>query len=272
MKIGDRGPDVEALQKALAARSYLTTVDGRFGAGTAQSVKRWYLDSGYEAPTRVADGTAEPKPEDSAAPITEPPNPPAQEVYVPISEIVAIPSASAQVIQGLQVGQQLGAENTADFVLGSADLIVTVTTPVVSLGDVVAGDAATISVAGTDVEGVVGEIRSSNASDETAPAGEESEQVASEVTFVVTPSTALPSTTGRASVTVVKQVVAEDALLVPVLAVSDRGTDKNILTKRGSDGELVEVQVTVLGALQGEVAVAPTKPGALEVGDQVRVG
>lgn len=268
MGVGDRGPDVEALQKALVTRSYLTAADGRFGSATAQAVTRWYQDGGYTAPARTA---VEPKSPDPSDPSSDAAATPASEVYVPIAELVAMPSDSAQVIQGLQTGQQLGIEGAADFVLGSADVVVTVTTPVVSLGDVVAGDAATISIGGEDVGGVVGEIRSTG-SDASSDDAAETEQGATEVTFVVTPNTALPALSGRATVAVTKEIVAQDALLVPVLAVSDRGPDKNVLTKRADDGSLVEVRVTVLGTLQGEVAVAPTKQGALEVGDQVRVG
>lgn len=273
MGVGDRGPDVEALQKALVARSYLTAADGRFGSATAQAVTRWYEEGGYTAPTRTSTTTAaaEPKSQESSAPSADAAVPPVTEVYVPIAEIVAMPSDSAQVIRGLQTGQQLGIEGTPDFVLGSADVVVIVTTPVVSLGDVVAGDAATISVGGEDVEGVVGEIRSTD-SEASSDDAAEAEQGATEVTFVVTPNAALPAVGGRATVSVTKQIVAEDALLVPVLAVSDRGPDKNVLTKRDGDGTLVEVPVTVLGTLQGEVAVSPTKQGALGVGDQVRVG
>ncbi|MCB8045400.1 hypothetical protein JM654_18445 [Microbacterium oxydans] len=86
------------------------------------------------------------------------------------------------------------------------------------------------------------------------------------------PKAALPGSAGRARVTVVKQIVAEDALIVPVLAVSDRGPDKTVLTKQQADGTLFEVPVTVLGTLQGEVAVEPLDEGALKTGDLVRVG
>ncbi|MCB8045399.1 hypothetical protein JM654_18440 [Microbacterium oxydans] len=81
---------------------------------------------------------------------------PAAEGYVPVAEILAMPSASAQVVQGVQVGQRLAAEGVPDFILGSADLVVTITVPVTDLGDVVAGDAAVISIGGTEVEGTVG--------------------------------------------------------------------------------------------------------------------
>lgn len=288
MGVGDRGPDVEALQRALAARSYPVTADGRFGAETSAAVTRWYRDSGYEPTTRStpADKTTPgetPKPEDRdvAARAPAPAPAPAPEGYVPVAELVAMPTTTAQVVQGVQVGQRLAVEGQPDLILGSADLVVTITVPATDLGDVVAGDAATISIDGVTVEGTVGAIPAPGAAnaapvaEEPAPQGaaeDPGSEQAAEVSFAVVPTSPLPAATGRARVTVTKQIVAEDALIVPVLAVSDRGAAKNVLTKQEKDGSLVEVPVSVLGTLQGEVAVAPLKPGALTVGDRVRVG
>lgn len=280
MGLGDRGPDVEALQAALVARSYQVTADGRFGSETAAAVKRWYQDSGYEAPTRRAPTVDKASPAENVRPV-EGDKPaegdtdvPAAEGYVPLSEILAMPSASVQVIQGTQVGQRLGAEGKPDLLLGSADLVVTITVPVTDLGDVVAGDAALISIDGADVEGTVGDIRPTGVAEDSEGSGSggQEEQAAPEVTFAVIPKAALPGSTGQARVTVIKQIVAQDALIVPVLAVSDRGPDKNVLTKQQDDGTLLEVPVKVLGALQGEVAVEPIEEGALKTGDRVRVG
>ncbi|WP_081859797.1 MULTISPECIES: peptidoglycan-binding domain-containing protein [unclassified Microbacterium] len=273
MGVGDRGPDVEALQAALVVRSYQLNADGRFGGETAAAVKRWYQDNGYEAPTRsaAAEKTSSEGGEKAADPSEKAP---AAEGYVPVAEILAMPSASAQVVKGVQVGQRLAAEGVPDLILGSADLVVTITVPVTDLGDVVAGDAAVISIGGTEVEGIVGDIRPSDSAEDSEGSGSngDAEQAAPEVTFAVVPKTALPGSSGRARVAVIKQIVAEDALIVPVLAVSDRGPDKNVLTKQQADGTLLEVPVTVLGTLQGEVAVEPRDEGALKAGELVRVG
>ncbi|MFB4350548.1 peptidoglycan-binding protein [Microbacterium sp. CR_7] len=274
MGVGDRGPDVAALQSALAARSYPVKADGRFGSETAAAVVRWYRDDGYEAPTRVST-VAEPDgaEDDDGARDTSTPPPPTGG-FVPVAEIQAMPASNAQVVQGLKVGQQLAVEGQPDFILGSADLVITITVPVSDLGEVVAGDMATISVDGGEVEGTVGDIRSPDAAEtpETETPGGQAGSAESEVTFTVLPKTPLPVSTGRARVTVVKQIVAEDALIVPVLAVSDRGAHKNVLTKRQQDGTFIEVAVTVLGTLQGEVAIEPVEQGALAPGDRVRVG
>ncbi|MFS0910705.1 peptidoglycan-binding protein [Microbacterium sp. 179-I 3D2 NHS] len=280
MGVGDRGPDIAALQTALAARSYPVAADGRFGSETAAAVARWYRDSGYEAPTRSA---TVPEPDDAKPNDAEEGDgakesgaaQPTTEGFVPVTEIQALPANTAQVVQGLKVGQRLAVEGRPDFILGSADLVVTITAPVSDLGEVVAGDVATISVDGAEIEGTVGDIRSPNTAAESAEAessGEQEASAAPEVTFAVLPKTPLAVSTGRARVTVVKQIVAENALIVPVLAVSDRGPEKNVLTKKQPDGTFIEVPVTVLGTLQGEVAVEPVGEGALESGDRVRVG
>lgn len=280
MGVGDRGPDVAALQAALAAQSSPVNTDGRFGRETAAAVTRWYEDNGYVAPTRTAASAektttpadAETKSDTSAAGTG---TTPVAQSYVPVSELVAIPGAAAQVVQGTQVGQRLADEGRPDLILGSADLVVSVTAPATDLGDVLAGDEATITLDGFEVAGTVGEITSTGATQSAEASGSEDQQqqqAAPEVSFTVTPATVLPVPTGRARVTVVKQIVAEDALIVPVLAVADRGPDKNVLTKQQDDGSLIEVPVTVLGTLQGEVAVAPITEGAVKTGDRVRVG
>lgn len=91
MGVGDRGPDVAALQTALAAHSYPVEADGRFGSETAAAVARWYRDGGYEAPTRtptvVEPDDAE---EDDGAKDTGT-TPPTTEGFVPVAEIQAMP-------------------------------------------------------------------------------------------------------------------------------------------------------------------------------------
>lgn len=283
MGIGDSGPDVKALQEALAARGYPVEPDGLFGVVTADAVERWYGDAGYGAPTRGAPDVRR-SAADAAVDEGSDPGDAASESletgYVPTSEILAIPTASAAVIQGLRIGQLVGTAGTPDLVLGSADVVVTITVPSTDVGHVATGDVATVFVHGAEVEAVVGEMRAveqGEVAHDPAAIGDRDDAVPpgsseSAVSFSVIPSEALPITTGRAQVTVTQEVVAADALIVPVLAVSDRGSDKNVVTKRQADGTLLEVAVAVLGTVHGEVAVEPLKRGTLDDGDRVRVG
>ena len=271
---GDRGPDVEALQIALAARSYPVKPDGRYGAETAAAVRRWYRDSGYDAASRSTTDTEKDRQGGGDAPVTSPSPMPSTGEYVPLTELVAIPTSSARVVQGVQIGQRVAEEGRPDLILGSADLVVTVVVSVAELGDVRAGDDATVSVDGAEIVGVVGDITPTATAEPDAgsPSAAEDSGAASDVTFVVTPATSLPASASRAQVTVIEEIVAEDALIVPVLAVSDRGRGKSVLRTQQDDGTIMEVPVTVLGSVHGEVAVKPTEDRALEAGDRVVVG
>ncbi|MFJ8842831.1 peptidoglycan-binding protein [Streptomyces cyaneofuscatus] len=53
LRLGDKGPDVRQLQRALNGR-YGVAVTGTYGTSTATAVKRLYEDSGYEAPVGEA--------------------------------------------------------------------------------------------------------------------------------------------------------------------------------------------------------------------------
>jgi hypothetical protein len=290
MGFGDLGPDVRVLQSMLAARGYDAGIDSQFGAATAMAVKNWYEDNGYRPLVRArsisassavgSDGIGDVTQD---APTPAPPpgvdTKPIEDAYVPVAEIVGILPSSARVIRGVGVGTRVAVSGAPDFVIGSADTVVTVTASASELGDVAEGDVATISFAGTEVEGAVGEISrpstdggGSGSGGVASPAAPSEGSNQATVTFTITPKTPLPSSTGQARVVVTKNVVSHEALLVPVLAVVDRGGDSVVVTKRGSDGTLVEVQVAVLGTLQGEAAVEPVTEGSLKVGDEVRVG
>ncbi|MFC7963359.1 hypothetical protein [Streptomyces cinereoruber] len=55
LRLGDKGPDVRQLQRALNGR-YGVAVTGTYGMATATAVKRLYQDSGYDAPVGEATG------------------------------------------------------------------------------------------------------------------------------------------------------------------------------------------------------------------------
>ena len=309
MGYGDRGPDITALQGVLVSKGYLGTADGKFGAGTVRAVHNWYRANGYDAPTRVrpnsdatgsdsqgagsttssgADATSSSGDGGSAA------NQPStttvvNDAYVPISEIVAITTSPSRVLQGVTIGTHTGDSATGGLLLGSTDLVITVSVPAAELGGVVESDHAKVTVAGAEIDGVVGKINqpapaadgqpSSDTQAQAGPtqagAGQPSQggDQAANVTFQILPATALPTgTTGTVQVNVTKDVVAEKSLLVPTLAIVDRGGDRKAVAKHRSDGSLVEVPVTVIGMLQGQIAIAPVKAGALAAGDEVRIG
>lgn len=306
MGFGDHGPDVTQLQTVLASLGYSANVDGQFGAQTVAAVNGWYQDNGYSAPLRPRVSTAPGASTDTSAAASGGGATDAgkdtgksgtaastgqQDAFVPLAEIVAVPSQSSQVLQGASIGTHVASSGKADLILGSSDVIVSVSTTAAELGDVVKGDTAKIAFAGAEVEGIVGDISKSdsasapsNPSDSSAgssdqtgrgqQAGAGGQDQSSKLTFIVAPKTPLPAAqgSGTARVTVTKNIVTKEALLVPVLAVSDRGGDTKVVTKRRADGTSVEVPVSVLGTLQGQVAVEPVTADALKQGDEVRVG
>lgn len=284
MGFGDRGPDVLALQTVLSEQGYDVVPDGVFGAGTADGVARWHADRGYVAPVR-------PRPEerpltDSAEglPGTTPSAPPPveEEAYMPVSGLVAMPWPTAQVLRGVAVGTFVAA-GRADLELGAPDVVVTVTTTPAEQGGIVPGDVATISIAGKEVEATVGEIRGAaggsegDAEPEPRPDGrgeETAEDPGPQVTLTITPNTALPPTVpvGSARVVVTRMLLAEEALLVPVSAVADRGGGRAAVFRHEEDGSFREVPVDVIVTHRGQVALAPRDADALREGEDVRVG
>ncbi|MBW9110159.1 peptidoglycan-binding domain-containing protein [Microbacterium ureisolvens] len=272
---GDSGPDVIALQTTLAHRGYGVSADGVFGARTDQAVRAWYRDSGYNAPTRApslpdADAASE-RGDGTAAP--------AEVAYVPVSELQGINSLPISVVRGIAVGDPVGVEGTSDVMLGSPEKVVVVAADPTQMADIAEGDVATIAIDSTEVEARVSGLapRSTEEEGSVGDGDNSSAEDAARATvssFTVTPTTPLvdlaPGTPVRVLIT--RHIVSEEALLVPVIAVTDRGAQNNVILVRRSDGSFVEVGVTVLGALDGQAAVAPDEDGAVSVGDEVKVG
>jgi hypothetical protein len=290
--LGDSGPDVRVLQEALQKRGYGTAVDGKFGSGTAQAVDRWFKDSGYEPVQRAVPSTgrsaspsqdsasdATPVPTSSVAPKTTAET--ATAVFVPLTAMATMPYETARVSKGLRVGDRVAVSDKPDVVFGAMDAVVTVSTAPSELGDVVNGDRATIIVDGQTLDGAISAVTTGSgattaspgsAGSTEAPGGAVEDQTASMVVVPDTPLDPASIGTDQARVTVVKDVLADAALIVPVLAVTDRGAGDAVVTKRMPDAALREVPVVILATYEGAVAVRPTETGALAVGEEVQVG
>ncbi|WP_448058598.1 hypothetical protein [Cellulomonas hominis] len=68
------------------------------------------------------------------------------------------------------------------------------------------------------------------------------------------------------------RTVGQESLIVPTRAVATGGAGDGHVLRREADGSFRSVAVTELGALGGQSAIAPTEPGTLAAGDEVRVG
>ncbi|MEX8032566.1 peptidoglycan-binding protein [Microbacterium sp. 20-116] len=297
MGFGDQGPDVEALQRALSSAGYSVQADGRFGVGTAQALQSWYKDAGYIAPTRPRpegepsrssrsstadtganrDVTADSSDAKSNLTPLEAPKVIA-DAFMPVAEVVGMTTSSAKVLRSVPVGTRVAVSGTPDIVLGSSEVVVSVSAAAADVTKIVEGDTATISLANGEIQATIGAITPSVAgksqvSSKDAAAGTAGDDVDADTTFLVIPRSALDVPTGatQARVTVVKNILPEQALLVPVLAVTDRGSGNTVVHKRQQDGTLAEIPVRVLGSLNGQVAVAASAD-SLVAGEEVRVG
>lgn len=251
MGFGDVGPDVRQLQSALVSAGYLESTDGSFGPQTARAVAALYAEAGYAVPLRTRSGTEE---EGAPKPIADP--------YIPAGEVAAVLRSPSVVLNGIDVGAKIGDAETVDLVLGSPSLLVRIDISGAPPEGVVEGAHAVIKVEGSELPGVLGEVSSSTL--------EGVEATTTTATFTVDrPSIRRAS---PATVAVTRSLVTEDALLLPVNAVVDRGDGRGIVVKQRRDGTLHEVAVNVMGSLRGIVAVQVTGAGDLNVGDRVRVG
>ncbi|WP_156138730.1 peptidoglycan-binding domain-containing protein [Microbacterium mangrovi] len=277
MATGDSGPDVIALQKALASRGYGVEADGVFGARTERAVRAWYADAGYAPTAQAAPASADGPASGASGPAEETTR--SDAVSVPLSEILSVPSLPISVVKGTAIGSAVGVKGTPDLVLGSTKKIVSVSADPAAMASVSKGDRVTLVIGSKEVDGRVTSLLrvapdSGSASDGDGTSPGKDSVPAPEASLVVTPTSPLRDVAlgTSARVTIERQIVAKKSLLVPVVAVTDRGGVNKIVLVRRKDGSFVEVRVTVLGTLDGQAAVASTKSGTLEAGDEVRVG
>ncbi len=279
--LGDQGPDVSAIQETLERLGYSLDVDGHFGSQTEAAVRQWYSKNGYTPATRDGGahdgsstsrsepGQASPETgnESEAAPATS-------EAFIPFSEILGVTVLPAVSLGELAVGTAVGVEGETDIALGSTTTTVTFEAVPADLTSIAQGDEVSIDTGGSVVKGTVSSIEAieSGSQDESMEGQSEQDDTQSRSTVTVVPSEPLQMTSTEVRVVASQIVVAEDALLVPAIAVIDRGDTHQVVVVSRSDGEFAEVEVTLLGTLDGKAAIVPLRPSSLQEGDQVRVG
>ncbi|WP_291380897.1 peptidoglycan-binding protein [Demequina sp.] len=232
LALGDTGPDVSQLQRALRRCGSTIRVDGDYGPATAGAVKVLYSRLGYEL---QGDGT----------PAT--------------SEFVVAPAAPTVV----EVVPAIGATLTADdhLTLASGPLIVLAEAPdSVANADFAAVDV-TVTFDGDNRAATIQSLRSPATDD--AFAVMEVKLVGGDV------PAAWKGVAGTA--TYATQLVASDALVVPTAAVVSQGLDSQLVYRADGNGGFVAIAVRELGSLNGRTAVMPID-GQLDEGDIVIVG
>lgn len=260
--VGDAGPDVRVLQENLKSLGLLDRVDGEFGAGTAVAVTALYRSAGVPAPSRAAPTRAA-EPSDAGAESDLPTAEPASSVYLPLSAVVAVPELPATLSSAPAVGMDLAAGAAVSFAATTALLRLAV--PVELAAVLVPGTDLICTVgAASDIPCRVQAVYDATADAAGAGGGDEVMTWADIVPLETTIGADQADENARIRIHVA--TLAENALLVPAIAIAQQGTDSGTVLRQG-DGSFQNVDVRILAVLNGKAAVS----GDLRVGDRLRV-
>lgn len=262
---GDSGRDVTQLQKGLRSAGFTVTVDGQFGPSTASALRALYRRADYSVPTTtVGDSGESGQATPSDSPAGGDSDDGADDKTEAKTVVVAHPSAFA--IVATLPGTVVSVPSVGTFdpdkhmVVASGARVVTADILQGTAQKLEEGFPATTSVKKKTVELTLAKI------------GKPDDDGNITVRFSVEKGADIPDDALGANVTiaVTRNVIADDALLVPSVAVASRGKHRYVLV-RGDDGTFEEVGVHELGTLDGTSAVEPIKEDALGEGDRVRV-
>lgn len=285
-----QGPDVRQWQDLLQGLGYGIGSDrtGRFEQGTLRATRSFYKDRGYRVETSPVDAApsedgparAPHSPPESESGSTTGPSSGASEassegptrdgssdsldgaVIVPLSEVLYVPHDDLRVDSVPEVGARLSEESAISLASEKKQLIATV--PALEAVSLEEGTAAIVTDTASEqqTEATLGTI--------PPPATpKDSGEVPDVQVPVKAPDQLQPTADATFTVEIIRQNIAEGALIIPTHAVAERGAGKVVYVAQ-SDGSFTEVQVEVLGSARGETAVKPST-GGLTVESQVRV-
>lgn len=268
--LGDSGPDVRQLQQGLRRAGFDIAADGTLGPATRGAVENLYRNAGHTAPSagvtsEVSAPGADPRTDagETAEPVADDPalQPESHEaiVVVEAASFVVVRDVPAFLSAVPAVGSSGDAATTLTLASG----------PLVASATVTSATAVTLSLDmtgsavlpdGTDLPMAVTSI------------GDTDEDGNVAVTLTPTDG-ALPDdlTGGELVVSLTRQLIAEEALLVPARALASRGPDDQVILRRDSDGAFSEVRVREIAALGGRSAIEVIDGGDLAAGDEVMV-
>ncbi|MCL2471394.1 MAG: hypothetical protein FWF25_06610 [Propionibacteriaceae bacterium] len=242
MAPGDKGTDVEQLQRSLQAMNLLrTTTVGTYDSATAQAAGKLFTGNGYANPGLMPLGTV---------------------VFVP-----ALPATVGSV--ATQVGADAG--DPGLMTLDSGDPVVHATIPAGQETGVATGQSVTIrdEVNRRDGAGTVDSIG------QFTPQQTDSSGVPSApgfpVTVTVTSGVDASWVGASVAVTITMASTPAEVLSVPVAAVQTAQDGHTYVTVSDTSGTH-DIQVTTGMIAQGVVEVTAATDGALQAGDQVVVG
>jgi peptidoglycan hydrolase-like protein with peptidoglycan-binding domain len=271
LHVGDHGPDVGQLQRALQNLGYADfDSSGSFGQSTALALLLFYQHLGYDAPVfhrgrgrASAQAGPSDRPTASSPTVAERVMPSA---YLPRSEVVFIPAKSALVAS---VAARVG-----DLVRNSAVLTLVVGKPYVSA--VFSRHQAAQAHRGMSAQIVAASPRLTVTGTVTRvgllPAG--GGQPAGRYPVVIRPHQALPQRMIGASVrlTMRTPITSSPVLTVPVAAILAARHGHAAYVVKITAGHRVRVAIVTGPTANGLVAVQPVRRGKLRPGDRVLIG
>lgn len=310
---GDTGADVRLLQQNLRSLGYGVAVDGEFGSHTARALTALYRSIGASTPERIVKEQEEsalvpsraaaspsqqgssPGTQAASAPERAAENhptegevatPPKKEVYLPLSEVIVVPSLPVRAESIPAQGTVLSAENALIAVeAGQGQLEGTLPAAVAAK---ISGSVNGTARLGQDVVTVSGSLERSSATAETSPqtseaSGESSTGNSDDVQdrgrsssssrIVLTPTNAeIPASwLGREDVLVTLDLMPplQDVLTVPQSAIASDASGTMSVLRKSTEGDFEQIPVQMSACVAGTCAIEAE--GILREGDEVRV-
>jgi len=266
---GDTGPDVRQLQSGLTAAGHPVRLDGSFGAATARAVHALYQSAGYATPasdTANREGEQPPADPSAGATGTAGTDPSAgaaatSRLTLPRSELAVFPSLPATLTALPAVGS--AAETAFTIERGTPRLSASV--PQLVAQRLAVGTAGTFT--GPQSQRIAVHV------DEVGGSGDDDAGAAESSVLLSSDAEPIPAewlgAEGTASMEL--RLAAEDALLVPTIAVAPGGKGSAHVRVRSPDGTFHRIAVTEEAQLDGRSAIHAEDDDALHAGDVVRI-
>ncbi|MET4538892.1 hypothetical protein ABIE37_000647 [Arthrobacter bambusae] len=249
---GESGPDVIALQAALATFGFACTTTGTFDVDTQQALGSWYKAAGFEAPTAPAQ-----LPQEDAGKAA--PKAASSDVMFRWREFVQIPGNTGTIASLAGPGALLAEDGIVARIRVADDSIVA-RADVVQSESFAVGAPVTVRAGSTVLDTTVANISGFLEGDSS-----KNEIPGRDITVAIPPGS--PGFPADQSVTVTAGSATAESLAVPLIAIrQDRGIPYLLIE---GDDEPRRLEVKVTAQADGWAAIGNVD--GLVVGDQVKL-
>jgi len=264
---GDSGPDVTALQEALAGFGYPVAVTSTFDAATQRALSAWYEAAGSEAPTGVAAsdatklgttklGTAAP---DVGTAQTTTPGTSAPAVVLRWREFVQIPGDTGRIASIAGPGAVLAEDGVVAQVTIADDTVVA-RADVLQADSFAAGSSVTVRAGSAALDAKVAQLSGFKDGDPN-----KNEVPGKDITLPLPAGT--QGFAADQSVTLTAGAAAPESLAVPLIAIRQESGTAYVEVE--ASGGLRRMDVKVTAQADGWAALADVE--GLAVGDRVKL-